>query len=104
MKLEQVQIIGVQQPEALLQVGFHPLPVPLHAFGGQDQVLPGQIFKGPADLLFAVQVNVGRIEQGDPRSRARRSTRMASSRVRRMMGIQPKPTSETSKPVLPKVR
>src|SRR5208337_4277951 len=64
MQLQQIQIIGFEESQTLLQVSFQPQPVPFNTLGGQDHLRP-QPLKGPPDLLFAVQIDIGGVEQGD---------------------------------------
>ena len=64
VQLKQIEVIGLQESQALLQISLQPQPVPLDTLGGQDHLRP-QALKGPPDLLFAVQIDIGGVEQGD---------------------------------------
>jgi hypothetical protein len=63
--LKEVEVIGAQAPQAQVNIRLHTLTIALERLGGENQPAPDAV-KGKSHFLFAVEVSIGRVEQGYP--------------------------------------
>jgi hypothetical protein len=64
MELVKIDIVGAQHAQTLVEIGFGSLAVALEGLGGKNHLV-ANTFEGPADLLLAVQVQIGSVVKSD---------------------------------------